>query len=197
MQQSYPDIERDIEVALVGFISSLSENGFPITAGMKTHKLFEGRTSSIVRENDEREDIEIREFSSEVHVPRDKILYGTLNALIECFVPAAGSMAASKERALIEALSSATEKAGNVVDASNKPFSADIFLELLEKIWIDFDRDGKPIMPIMIAGSAVAKQVEKMISDGEGVEGDDAFKKLIDRKRAEWRAREADRVLVG
>lgn len=60
MQQKLPELENDVQKALVDYISGLANSGSPLAANIGAHKLSEGRTSSIVRENNEREAIENR-----------------------------------------------------------------------------------------------------------------------------------------
>lgn len=68
----------------------------------------------------------------------------------------------------------------------------------LERIWIDFDAAGRPLLPQLVASPHVAAQLEAAFDQ---IENDPALKDKYDRlmtqKREEWRDREADRKLVG
>lgn len=87
----------------------------------------------------------------------------------------------------------ATESSGNVVSANGKPLSVDLVLEGLEKVEIPFE-DGEisPTFQVIAGTDMHAKLTELMGSDEFRKQWDE----IIDRKFAEWRAREADRKLV-
>jgi len=196
MQKRFPKLETEIDDAFVAFVSnSAGQNS--VVGQIRSHRLFEGSGSSIVRENELREETEFHSFSSELKIDTKVILYGRLSDLIETFRPLAMQMASEKERMLFEVMRNATEKTGNIVSAEGKPISIEKIFEVLEKIQIEFDQNGQPRMPTMVVGSEIAAQIEKMMDDSTADDHQKRFDNLIQRKKAEWLAREADRTLVG
>jgi hypothetical protein len=69
----------------------------------------------------------------------------------------------------------------------------------LERILLDFDDQGKPIMPTMLSGSQeLAAELSEALHQIETTPDlRRRFEAVIDRKREEWRARESSRNLVG
>jgi hypothetical protein len=90
-------------------------------------------------------------------------------------------------------LSRTCQAAGTVSNAGGKPFSFEMLLEGLEKIDISFDEKGKPELPTLVMGPAVAAQVRALppITPDQQKRLDD----LIERKRKEHYARRRDRKL--
>ncbi len=148
----------------------------------------------MIRGSEEREETVMHRFTSEVEVSSSVILYGPIEAILQPYMAVGQELTAERERTLLDALKHATEKVGNVVDAGGKPFSPDLLLEALERIWIEFDESGKPVMPTIVAGEAAAAQIASLKDD---TFYKDKFEQLMQRKKAEWLAREANRTLVG
>jgi hypothetical protein len=95
-------------------------------------------------------------------------------------------------------MSEGVQKVGNTIDGGGQRFSAELFLQVIEKIWIEFTADGSPQMPTVHISPNQTDDVKRTI---ERLESEPELKKRFDaimiKKREEWRAREADRKLVG
>ncbi|HEX4029124.1 MAG TPA: hypothetical protein VHX20_02110 [Terracidiphilus sp.] len=83
--------------------------------------------------------------------------------------------------------------AGTGTDAGGKPFSFELYLAGLEKIELQFDREGEPILPTLVVHPTMAKQMESLPPPTE--EQQQAYKDLIERKRGEFNARRRYRKL--
>ncbi len=164
---------------------------------MSRHRVFEGRKSAIVRPSGEEDETEFREFSAVSEIPRKTVLYSGLDEILECFIPLAEAMANDQEKMFIETMHQVTNKTGNVVDGRGQPLSHEKILEVLETIQIDFDSDGNPRMPTMMISPAMVPKIRELINDPEAKEFEKKQKEIIEKKRLEWRDREANRTLVG
>jgi hypothetical protein len=94
-------------------------------------------------------------------------------------------------------LNTATREAGTFFDAGGSPLSKDHYLELLERMEINFDsKTGRPDL-VFWAGQAM---VETMQHDWDEWKQDRDFVRkyndLLSRKREDWRDRESRRKLV-
>lgn len=96
---------------------------------------------------------------------------------------------------IIERIRSVCEQTGNKYDAGNRPLGLEVLIEMLEKYPLDFDEKGEPIMPTLFVGEKVMDSVKRMSREDDETHKE-RFDKLIERKRQEWRAREATRRLV-
>jgi hypothetical protein len=111
---------------------------------------------------------------------------------------AAKDMAAQQMRLLLEKITASSERAGTAVDAGGRPLDMDMFIEVHERLSIDFDQYGRPTLPTTVMHPETAAAIAPKIAEWQK---DAAFRArfdaVIDRKREEWRDRESRRKLVG
>ncbi|MCC7291844.1 MAG: hypothetical protein IT449_07275 [Phycisphaerales bacterium] len=89
------------------------------------------------------------------------------------------------------------EKAGTTLDAGGKPFDPMMLVEGLEKVDIDFDEQGRPILPTLVSDPALYAAAAPRLAEAEkSADFQRRWKELMERKRMEWRDREADRKLA-
>jgi hypothetical protein len=94
-------------------------------------------------------------------------------------------------------IASTSEKAGTSVDAKGRPFDFDMFIEALERIQIEFDEEGKPLMPSFYVNQIVAQKIAAQIPEWKrNPDYKRRMDDLIEQKRKEWRDRESRRRLV-
>jgi hypothetical protein len=86
-----------------------------------------------------------------------------------------------------------SDAAGTAMDAGGRPFSFELFLEGLERIEIQFDREGKPILPTLVVHPSMAEKLRSMPPTTP--EQQKAMDALIERKRTEFNARRRHRKL--
>jgi hypothetical protein len=117
--------------------------------------------------------------------------------LFEKLSELARHMADQQTRLAIETISDVTEKVGNVVRSTGDVTPEDIF-GMYEKVQIDFNADGTPRMPSIIAGDAMLIKIRKAL---EIISNDAEYKKkfdaIIETQKAQWNDRENNRKLVG
>lgn len=95
-------------------------------------------------------------------------------------------------REFFKGITEVTKATGQVVDAKGEPLSLDHVLDTLEKISLEFDKDGKPIMPQIILPPEMFERFRKL------KESDDQRKrleKIIINKREEYYAKQRTRRL--
>lgn len=197
MQKRFPELERDLQNFTINYLGKVGSFFAPLSDQVPVQRLFEGDQMSTIREQGTYEENEIREFSTDLVIPTNTILYASLDEVLKLFEPIGKKIAFDKERMLLDTVSDAAEKVGNVVSAEGKPFSVAKLFEMLETVQIDFDQQGLPKMPTLVAGREIIEQFEALQTKPEDPELEKAFNDLIQRKKAEWLAREADRTLVG
>lgn len=197
MQETIPQLEEELENMVSKFVENAARAYAPVIGEVSRHRLFEGHQSAIVRPSGETDGTEFREFSAESEIPRDTILYSDLDEIFECFIPVAAAMANDQERMFFEIMHRASQKTGNVVDGGGQPLSHEKILEVLETIQIDFDKDGNPRMPTMVISPAMAPRIKELADAPSVKEFEAKQQKIIEKKRMEWREREANRTLVG
>jgi hypothetical protein len=161
-------------------------------------RVFEGRRNVIVRQDGSEDETKMREVSAETRFAVDEIRELHLPKLLEKLDATVQEMAATQARHFYETMSEGVQKVGNTIDGGGQRFTAELFLQAMEKIWIEFNADGSPQMPTVHISPNQTDDVKRMI---ERLESESDLKKRFDtimiKKREEWRAREADRKLVG
>lgn len=85
-----------------------------------------------------------------------------------------------------------TAATGNVVDGGGQLFSFDMLNDALEKVDIDFDSDGNPILPTLITDPAAATRMRSLEPTSEQTE---RHRQIIARKKAEHDAKKRSRRL--
>lgn len=91
----------------------------------------------------------------------------------------------------------ATKQVGNTVNAEGKPFTKELFLEMIEKVDMDFTPDGQLIPPSIIMPPEAWKANEAKFKEWEqDKEFTAKHEEIINKKREAWSAREALRKLV-
>lgn len=85
-----------------------------------------------------------------------------------------------------------TNATGNVVRADGQPISWDLISDMLEKMPLDFDEQGNPLMPTMYASPEGAAQAREMTPTPEQQL---RRSEIIERKRAEFYAQKRTRRL--
>jgi hypothetical protein len=90
-----------------------------------------------------------------------------------------------------------TKETGNVVHAGGRPFTSDIFLELAEKVQLDFTSTGTPIWPTLNLNSTGYAEFQRLWPEWIKDPGfQSRMQAIIDLKREDFYEREACRRLV-
>ena len=94
-------------------------------------------------------------------------------------------------------LTTMAKEVENVVNAAGLD-SIELIFSMFDKVHVDFDDQGRMVMPSIIGGSeeAVQKMRDAMQTIEETDELRDRFEALIETKRQQWHDREASRELV-
>jgi hypothetical protein len=172
----------------------------PLMAEIKTHRQREGNRYSY--EAHDSGDIRRETFKTF----RTPITTGIFPAPIEQeheiaekLDQSARDMAKQHMRLLFTTVTESSERAGTTYNAKGKPFDFDMFLGVLENLWIDFDEQGQPIYPTIVMMHP--DQLKALASKFAAWEKDAAlmarWRAVIDCKKDEWRARDHLRKLVG
>lgn len=94
---------------------------------------------------------------------------------------------------MFRTLTKITDFTGNVVDAKGKEFSIAMMLEVLEKIHIDFDKNGDPILPTMVIHPNMAEKIQELKSEEAAFK--DRVDEIIAKKREAYYAEKGSRRL--
>jgi hypothetical protein len=197
MLPDFPKIKKKHVEAIDKYLGELV-NQDPLFSGIRVEHHFEGSRMSYKTVNGEPNETKYHQVaSSEFQVKREDIIAKGAMAYVENLRAAAEEMKRQKAGYLFEKMKEVTDRTGNVVNGKGQPFSFELFAELVNKIWIDFDEDGKPIMPTMVVPPELGEKLRVILPEWEKKpEYKKTIDEIIDRKRKEWNDRESHRKLV-
>ena len=196
MLPDFPKIKKKHGEAINKYLKDLIHQD-PLFLGIRVEHHFEGSRMSYKTVEGEPNETEYQAASSEFQIKKEDVIAKGAMAYVENLRDAAEEMKRQKAGYLFEKMKEVTDKTGNVVNGKGQPFSFELFVEMIKKIWIDFDEDGKPIMPTMVVSPELGEKLRVILPEWEKKP---EYKKIIDdiieKKRKEWNDRESHRKLV-
>lgn len=194
MLPTYPKLERFRARSNRDRIRARARQLSPMLGLIRGHVQFEGRASSIQREDGDVEEVKMETVGAKATIKLHKLREFTEDVITTHLEEIAEQYARGMSEMFRNRMDEVTEKTGNVVDGQGQPFSEDLFLDVMDKMEHLFAPDGSWLPPVVIAGPGMA---EKIMAAGESLAGRKRLEAILERKRDEFRSREAARILVG
>ena len=166
----------------------------PVADAPKSN-IFEGDKVILINAADGScEEVEMKQSTSKLEVKSEEVETMTHEMVLDKINHLAEKMAEKVRISFYETLSGTAEEAGNTTSLEGEPLTIDVFLEMLEKMHISFDKEGNPSYLTFAASPEVRPALVEIISQAEA---DPRYQELMERKKEEWRVRENNRKLVG
>lgn len=169
----------------------------PLLSQISKVTIHEGDLRTIWREDGTFETAMYMDFSYDVNVDLLELTEEGDTLLDETLSKLHSSSQGEKKQQFFRVVEESTKEAGTVKDAGGRPLTAELLLETWETLWFTFDKRGvwkKPqatLHPI---------QVERYRRELARLENEDDLRQrlmeLVERKRRDWNARQANRKLV-
>jgi CRISPR/Cas system CSM-associated protein Csm5 (group 7 of RAMP superfamily) len=195
MLPTYPKLVRNRQNRNMETVHARVRQLSPMIGMIKGHQLFEGRSSAIQREDGKLDETPIHRASGEVTIRREMLIDFNETTVARHLEEIAEQLARNMSEQFQQRMNEVTAATGNVIDGGGKPFSEDTFLDSMEVMEHNFDKDGNWRPPTMIVGPGMA---EKIAAAGEmSAAGNKRLKAILEGKRDDHRRREAARILVG
>ena len=125
-------------------------------------------------------------------IKRKDIETTNVPAIVDSIREGAQSVVSSLNEQFFPRMNTILDEAGQTIDAKGRPLTPDLLLDVLEKIEIDFDDSGNPIMPVIVAHPNVVDAIMKCPLTEEHKRRLD---EIIERKREASLARQRSRSL--
>lgn len=122
----------------------------------------------------------------------DDVISGRTEAVVEAINDAAENCLKTLMPQIFEQLSRLSAAAGTSMDAKGQPITWALIFQVFERMEIDFDKDGKPTIEMMV-GPEMYQQILNVPPRTH--EENQAWNALLERKRAEFNARQRRRKL--
>lgn len=172
-------------------------HGDPLLGLIGSQRVHEGNQLTVFRADGSHETSSYRVLHSEVELDPKKLKSPDSGALQDAIGQLADQITAGTSTALIKTVEEAVDAVGNAVSAGGKPFTAELWIQALEKIEFSFRTDGSWEPPTLVIHPSMEPRVEAELQRLESDEElKDRLDALIATKRAEWRDRESRRKLV-
>ena len=156
-------------------------------------KYFEGDTSEIIDSIGQTQERSPKLLASSFEVDRQDVIERGPVALLDVFSRLANDLASQMSSGILDEVNQVTEKTGNVVNTGGSDIALDTILQVLAKIEMDFDEEGRPQFPTLVTSSETFEKLSKLQQDEHHRRKLDS---IIEQKRREWIDRESHRKLV-
>ncbi len=196
MLPDFPKIKERFVEATNRYLQNLIRQE-PLLSQIREERHFEGNKMSSKTENGELDQSSYKEISGKFSIKREDIIDKGPMAFVENIQNIAEEIKKQKAKLMFDKLNEITDKTGNVVNGKGQPFTPDLFMEMLNKIWVDFDDQGNPYLPTIVVSPEMGAKLKEKLPEWEAnPEYKKKFEELIKRKRKEWNDRESHRKLV-
>ena len=196
MLPDWPDIKDEIHRALMRFVKRVARARS--AAGLAVAvTLPEGHGTRMARGDGTVEEGEFERATAEVTLPTEAIETGSMEGVVEKLVAMADQLAQSTDRTMLRTIEEGVRSVGNEINAGGRPFSADLLIDALERMDVEFDRSGEPSLPTIIfrpqSKPQLVEQLQRLETDTE-VKA--RYQTVLIQQRENWRDREARRILA-
>lgn len=197
MLPDFPEIKKQLDALLSNYIQHRVRFHLGFMSQIPRKIVPEGCHTRLIRADGSVDDVKMQQACGTEHMdtppenmPDMRVVLSKLNSIAE-------QIARHQARYLYKRVAEVTEKTGNVVQAKKSEIGLKTLVDILERIQIEFDATGKPILPSVVCSKEMFEQFM--------VQGDTAFAdsvqqarmdEVIARKREEYRDRESRRRLV-
>lgn len=169
----------------------------PIVSKIRSVRFHEGNGFSFERHDEVIETQEFQDVKMPVQVSARLEFSETVQAMKEQVRNVASDMAAHLEAMLFRTLERTSKEVGNAMDMKGQPFTLESYLDMLEKVDMDFDSFGMPEFPTQVIhpsmGPTVRAEFERFKTSSVLR---DRAESIMQQKRKDWRDRESRRRLV-
>jgi hypothetical protein len=195
----FPKAKAEISHRLTLFLRkrALIQRGAALSdiAGVIIH---EGNSNRILGSDGDERVTKTREASAESIVKADEVPEMSFQQVLQRLDQIAASIGQQQAKHFFEEIGDAVDRVGNTVDAQGQPFSIEKYFEMLERVQIEFNEDGTARMPTLVTGPALEPKIKVVLDElHNNPKHRKRFSEIMMQKKEEWRAREADRNLVG
>jgi hypothetical protein len=195
-----PDFPREKEKLMrfwIKYLSIKNKELLGIFGTLPAHMNHEGHQWTINRSDGSEDNQPYHEIQGLFSIEISEVPNLTPDKIRQKLDKIAGEMARQMSQNMFSEISRVTRQVGNEVNTQGQPLTKELFLQMVEKIDIDFDEQGHWIPPAIVIHPDLW---EAKKDEFKSWESDPEFQlkheKLIAQKKEEWRDRENRRKLV-
>jgi len=196
MLPDFPALKAEVLKLVLTKLRQRVDTGDPVLSRVRRFRQHEGtqmryeqQGGSTVQEGFEKIGTEFTVLPTEVPT----LVGEKLDAKLE---EMAQELISRSAKAFFKKVGEISEKAGTSVDASGKPVSPEMLLEMFSKVQMEFEPDGKPSQSFVIHPD----MFPALQKASDQIENDPDLKRrnaeILERQREAWAARESNRKLA-
>ncbi len=199
MLPDFKRVKRNANRELLRWVQANVPYLTPLLRGIRHFRQHEGKVGVILRMDGSKGTMDYPRSEFEFRLDRDEMRTFNILRVQRKLLELANRLGQEQEMRLLRCVSEAAASAGNEVSTGGE-LTPDRFLEAFRRVQLDFDpttgmlSDGH----VIVISPDLADNLEPKL---KGWKNDSQFmaeyNRILERKREEWRAREADRKLVG
>lgn len=169
----------------------------PIVSKIRSVRFHEGNSFSVERDDGIIESQGFIDVRSPIQISANLQFKETVQNLKAETEKLALDFASQLEKLFFERFTEITESVGNAMDMNGAPFTAESYLDMLDRVDLEFDMFGLPIYPTQVCHPVMAETLQREFGRFRTESRlRERAETIIDRKRREWRDREGRRRLV-
>jgi hypothetical protein len=197
MLPDYPILKQKLSEKFVELIQANMEKD-PLLARIRKSLIHEGDSLTVTSMDGYKSQTDYPKFESRFSVGYDELIKKGPDAFFEKASEVSREMTGKVAGNVMAKLDEVTKRTGNVVQGKKgKGITPHLILDAIEKMEIDFDEKGNPIMPeIHVTPDVMKKLRTQKLDPKEIVKIEKRRKQIIEKKRKEWIDRESNRKLV-
>ena len=197
MIPDFPDEKQKIMIFWTKYLAAKQKQLLGFMGELPSHMNHEGDRWSLSRPDGTGDESQYKEAKGIFMVEATEVPGLTPEKIREKLDEVAEEMARQAFQGILAEIIKTTNSVGNTVNANGEPMSQDLYLQMLEKMDLSFDKSGKWMPPTMIISP---EMLEKNMKKKNLWENDPTFlakqEEIVARKREEWHDRENCRKLV-
>ena len=197
MLPDYCETKDQLQKVFDRLLHSLIRQRLGPLAEVPGYRVFEGTNPSIIRPDGTEDVTVLKPYGSEFEIKFEEVPHLTISDIYRRLDAMAQEMADAMAKTFYATMSEAAEQVGNVVKSSGR-ITPEAILEVLDKIELGFDEKGNPALTSVHIHPDMAETLKESILS---LQNDPnlrlRYEEIIQRKREQWRVREAGRKLVG
>ncbi len=168
-----------------------------IMGQIPSHMNHEGHRWTLSRSDGTEDESQYNNIQGTITIDASEVPQLTPVKIREKMDQVAEEMARQTIQGMIAEINRVTESVGNSINAGGQPLTQELFLQMLERIDLNFDENGKWLPPTMILSpEMLEKSKEKFMTWDKDPEFLARQEEIVVRKREDWRDRENRRKLV-
>lgn len=198
MLPDFPKLKEKLQKLFISRMQNVQNKlGSPIL-NIPKRIVHEGNKIALIREDGSISELRMKKIAVKAKIKLEDIETMTRGDVLKTIDKMASDAAIQQSKIAYDEIKKVTGEVGNVIDIGGRSLSINDILQMFEKIWIDFDEDGKPRLPMIVAGEKVYRSLSEVLPQLETDPNcKERFAEIMRIKKENWRAREANRKLVG